>query len=546
MVKGWYSKTDLPVFSGRLYLRQMDQFDSTPIVGTEEANEAFFSPDGEWLAFFADRQLKKVSLMGGPPNTLCDVSEMTASGSWGPEDKIVFTADRHLYQVSSNGGEPEELIGGGEGVSAYRYPEILPDGKAVLYSVLLGSGDFQIEVFSFETGQSKVVIESGKAGQYATTGHLVYGQPTGGTLMAVPFDLEMLETTGRPVPVLEGVRQSSAGALDYSLSSDGTLAYLTGEHELSLPGTLVWVDRDGGEVQLSVEEPLENPRYPRLSPDGRKLALTTGTGDAGDIWVYDLAGQPPYPLVFEGANGHPVWTPDGKRVAFNSSDINLINSMNLYWIPADGSTLEPELLLQDDTSSVTPEDWTPDGKELLFGQMDTTSPQRRSGANDIMALSLDTKSKPKLVVQTEYSVPRSRTGGLASLSPDGRWLAYVSSVTGEPEIWVRPYPGPGAPVRISPRGGLEPIWSHDGQELFYLEGDKMMAVKIETQPEFRSQPPEVLFEESYSHQNRGSYDVAADGRFLMIRGFDSDSDLNQINVITNWFEELKRLVPTDN
>ena len=522
-----------------LQLRPMDDPEGTLIRGTERASEAFFSPNSEWIAFFADLQLKKVSLSGGVPITLCEVSDNTAQGSWGQGDTIIFGDNNQLFRVSSNGGKPEELIGGGEGVGAYRYPQILPDGKAVLYTVLLGlgSGDFRIEILSLETGQSKVLIEDGKSGQYTNTGHLIY-EPSGtGTLMAVPFDLQALEVTGDPVQVLQGVRHTSVGSADYSLAEDGTLVYVEGEGgTLTFPGKPVWVNRDGAGVESIVEDTLEYPRYPRISPDGRRLAITTGQGDAGGLWVYDLGGQPPYPLSLEGMNGRPVWTPDGEKVAFASGESD---SLDLVWIPADGSTLDPEPLLESGSSSRFPEAWTPDGRELIFVQLDANR------AIDIMAVSPN-EGEPRLVVQTQHSVPRTVSGGAASLSPDGRWLAHVSAVTGDPEIWVRPYPGPGAPVRISPSGGLEPVWSRDGRELYYLEGSRMMAVRIETQPELRPQPAELLFDGDYVHRNRPSYDVAADGRFLMIQPTITEQEEVQIHVVLNWFEELKRLVPTDN
>ena len=521
-----------------LHLRPMDDPERTLIRGTERANEVFFSPDSEWIAFFANQQLKKVSLSGGVPTTLCEVSGNTAQGSWGQGDTIIFGHSNQLFRVSSNGGKPEALTKANEGVVAYRTPQILPDGKAVLYTAVLGlgSGDSRIEILFLETGQSKVVIEGGKSGQYTNTGHLIY-EPSGtGTLMAVPFDLQALEVTGDPVQVLQGVRHTLSGVADYSLADDGTLVYVEGEGgTLTFPGKPVWVNRDGDVVESIVEEALEFPRYPRISPDGRRLAITTGHGNAGGLWVYDLGGQPPYPLSLEGMNSRPVWTPDGEKVAFGCC---AADSPDLVWIPADGSRLEPEPLLESNTSYQVPEAWTPDGQELIFVQLDA------NGAIDIMAVSPN-GGEPRLVVQTQHTASTTASGGVASLSPDGRWLAYVSAVTGEPEIWVRPYPGPGAPVRISPSGGLEPVWSRDGQELFYLEGSKMMGVRIETQPEFRPQPVELLFDGYYFHRNRPSYDVATDGRFLMIQPTATMQDA-KIHVILNWFEELKRLVPTDN
>jgi len=521
-----------------LHLRPMDEPEGTLIRGTEGVSEAFFSPDGEWIAFFADGQLKKVSLRGGVPITLCEVSDTRAQGSWGDGDTIIFGVTNQLFRVSSNGGNPEELTKVSERIAAYREPQILPDGKAVLYAALLdlASGDFRIEVLSLETGQSKVVIEGGKSARYASTGHLIYSPSGTGTLMAVPFDLQELEATGDPDQILQGVRHTLNGSVDYSLANDGTLVYVEGEGGTSSnPGKPVWVDRDGGGVEAIVEDILEFPRYPRISPDGQQLAMTTGTGDAGNLWVYNFDGQPPYPLALEGMHGLPVWTPDGKKVAFGSG---VAGSLDVVWIPADGSTLEPEALLEG-SSNQTPASWTPDGEELVFVQTDADGPI------DIMAVS-PKEGEPRLVVQTKYSARTFERGGTASLSPDGRWLAYVSAVTGEPEIWVRLYTSSGAPTRISHRGGLEPVWSRDGHELYFLEGSKMMAVKIETQPELRPQPPEVLFDGDYFHRNRPSYDVASDGRFLMIQPMGNEQEEGKIHLVLNWFEELKRLVPTDN
>jgi len=533
--------------STQLYVRSLDGLEATPITGTEgTGSTAFFSPNGESIAFRAGGQLKKVSLSAGPAMTLAEVS--TASmrgGSWGPDDTIVFagpygagaTESREgLFRVSAAGGELEMLaqVDSEKGETEYRQPEVLPGGQALLFTIERDDGNFQIAVLSLETGERKVVLEGGRVAHYAPTGHLVYATAVGGTLMAAPFDLARLEVTGDPVPILERVRSAAGAAVDYSFSSDGTLVYVEGEADgLANPGKPVWVDRDGGGVESIVEDIIEIPRHPRISPDGRRLAITTGRGGAGDLWVYNLGGQPPYPLALEGMNGKPVWTPDGEKVAF-ASGVGI--SLDIFWIPADGSTLDPEPLLESNPSYQFPESWTPDGQELIFVQIDA------DGANDIMAVSPN-GGEPRLVVQTQHSASIPARGGVASLSPDGRWLAYVSAVTGEPEIWVRPYPGPGAPVRISPSGGLEPVWSRDGHELYYLEGSKMMAVKIETQPELRPQPAELLFDGDYIHQNRPSYDVATDGRFLMVQPMITEQDA-QINVVLNWFEELKRLVPT--
>ena len=206
-------------------------------------------------------------------------------------------------------------------------------------------------------------------------------------------------------------------------------------------------------------------------------------------------------------------------------------------MPADGSTLEPEPLLTSPIEQY-PLSWTPDGRELIFIQGNV------GGLTDLMALAIEDGREPRLVVETQQLFTAGQRAG-AALSPDGRWLAYVSAVTGGPEIWVRPYPGPGVPNRISPNGGREPVWDPGGRELFYLEGNKMMAVTVAAEPELTSQPPQVLFEGNYVRGTRPSYDVGSDGRFLMIKVAGEVVGQDQINVILNWFEELKRLVPTE-
>ncbi|MDA2930044.1 serine/threonine-protein kinase, partial [Acidobacteria bacterium AH-259-O06] len=276
----------------QLYVRPIDDLMAAPIPGTEGASGGpFFSPDGGSVVFVADGKLKKVSLLGGPAMTLCEVSQLRG-GSWNPEDTIVFAAASEggfsLYRVSAAGGEPESLAitDPTKGESRYRFPEILPGGDTVLFTIGLGAGINQIAVLSLQTSEHKIVLEAGRQAHYVPTGHLVYATETG-TLMAVPFDLARLELTGDPVPILEGVRATAE--IDYAFSGDGTLVYVPGAGQEN-KGTLVWVDRDG-RVEPLVEEPLENPRYPRLSPDGRRLALTTGQLGAGDLWVYDLAGR---------------------------------------------------------------------------------------------------------------------------------------------------------------------------------------------------------------------------------------------------------------
>ena len=521
----------------QLYLRSLDDFVDRPIPGTANGRAVFFSPDGESIGFFAEGKLKRTSLAGGSPITLCDAPQAPWGGDWF-EDTIVFTATlesgQGLYRVSANGGESEMLatLNLDEGEQQYLLPDFLPDGKHILFSIRLDTG-FQTALLSLETGERKVVLENARQARYLSTGHLIYEQAATGNLMAAPFDPVGVEIIGDSVVAVQGVRQTDQ--VDYAISDDGTLVYVpTGGAGLVNPQVPVWVDRSGQEGETIVQEPLENPRYPRLSPDGQRLTLTIGPFVQGDLWVYDLGGRPPFPLSLEGHNYNARWTPDGKRVAFAS---DREGPHNLFWMPADGSTLEPEPLLTSPFAQLA-RSWTPDGRELIFLQ---TDPENQ---NLLMALPIEGEREPRLVVETQYAIRRGDNGAGAELSPDGRWLAYMSAVTGGPEIWVRPYPGPGVPIRISPNGGREPVWNPKGQELFYLEANKMMAVKVATEPEFTFEPPQELFVANYIRNSRPSYDVGADGRFLMIKAAAKEAG-GQINVILNWFEELKRLVPTN-
>ena len=283
-----------------------------------------------------------------------------------------------------------------------------------------------------------------------------------------------------------------------------------------------------------VEKPLENPRNIRLSPDGHRLALVTGLAERefGDLWVYYLDDRPPTRLTFDGGNDRPVWILDGTSLAFASQRTG---SRDLFSIPADGSRLEPEPLVTN-AFGKWPRAWSPQSRELLFDQFHPET------SADVLAVPFNGPGEPHIVVQTKG------TDGLSALSSDGRWLAYVSNLTERFEVLVRPYPGPGAPIRVSTNGGLEPVWGPGDRELYYVEGQKMMAIKVSTQPKFTFGVPELVFEGAYLHDfqfGAPTYDVAPDGRFLMIKPVTGEeSERTDLIVVLNWFEELERLVPT--
>jgi serine/threonine protein kinase/Tol biopolymer transport system component len=515
----------------QIYLRAMDGLEARPIAGTEGGVNPFFSPDGQWLGFFSGQKLKKVSVSGGTVQTLHDAVQLHGA-SWDSKGIIAFKRQgvTTLQQVPAEGGAPQALTRVEKGEATQRWPDFLPGGQALLTVTSASGFDWsstQILVQSIATGERQTVIRGGTQPRYAASQHLIYAQD--GTLMAVPFDPKRLTATGPPAPVVEGVLQSAAsGAAQYSLSANGSLVYVRGEIQ-SAQRRLVWVARNGAEQ--AVAAPVRTYMFPRLSPDGRSLAVGISEHET-QLWLYDLARETLTRLTFQGTVNHnPTWTPDGKRIAFNS---NKDGAFNIFWQLADGSG-GLERLTTSPNSNV-PMSWSPDGQLLAF--MDSNP----STGLDLWVLRLgDRKAQPFLATPFNESVPR--------FSPDGHWLAYVSNESGRYEVYVQPYPGPGGKWQISTEGGTEPAWNGNGRELFYRDGDKMMAVEIATQSGFAAGKPRTLFEGRYERTPATSpnYDVAPDGqRFLMLKSVGQEASApTQINVVLNWFEELKRRAPPE-
>jgi eukaryotic-like serine/threonine-protein kinase len=510
----------------QIYLRPMDSLDSRPITGTEGASDPFFSPDGQWLGFFADGKLKKIPVSGGVAQILAD-AQVPYGASWGNRGIIAFTPTLGgLLQVSEAGGAGQPLTHLENGEVGHLWPELLPGSKAVLF-VLDPQGAIGVDVIG--TGERRDLIQ-GQAGnmpRYALSGHLVYGQ--GGSLMAVPFDLRHLKVTGTAVPVVESVLQSTRGFAQYGVSTTGSLVYVPGGTQLS-QSKLVWVGRNGAEQTLGA--PARNYDQPRLSPDGRRVAVDLRENGPTQVGLYDIARDTLARLTFEGTiNEYPVWTPDGRRIVFQS---NRPGRSDLFWQMADGSGgSEP---LMDSEKGEVPMSWSSDGQALAVVELLPDSRFQLS----VMRMS-DRKAQPFL--QPGYE-------DAPEFSPDGRWLAYVSNESGRKEIYVQPYPGPGGKWQISTEGGSEPMWNPKGKELFYRSGDngdKMMAVDISTQPGFVAGKPRQLFEGKYlpDPYARANYDVSPDGqRFLMLKPSEqAGAAPTQINVVLNWFEELKQKVP---
>ena len=518
--------------SQQLYVRQVDDDQSRPITGTMGARHPFFSPDGKFVGFFAGGKLKKIPVAGGDVSILADAPGPRGA-HWGVDDTIIFapTTDAGLFRVSTSGGSSRRATRvNKEKELGHRWPEYLPDGKTLLYTAWdRDSSKNRIVIRSLETGEEKELVQGVTFGRYVTTGHLLYAQE--GTLMAAPFDLDSLELTGDPVPVLEGVMQSSIGAMQYSYSDTGSLIYVPGTYN-EVDRTLAWVDRQG------IIKPLEIPRRtyddPKLSPDSQQVAVQFKVS-AGNVWTYDFNRNLLKQITFDGLNNQPYWSPDGSQIAFASDRAG--GEENIYWISSDGTGPVERLTTSEYSQSLT--SWSPDGKWMVFYQFHPTT------GRDIWVLPLEGKREPYPLLNTV-----SQEAG-AMFSPDGRWLAYASDETGEYEVYVRSFPESDKKWQISTNGGDEPVWAHNGRELLYRHADQMMIVEYTADETFKAGTSKWLFEGPYvgpRGKNFSNYDISLDDQnILMLMTLEQEMSLTtRVNIVLNWFEELMQIDPIDN
>ena len=545
----------LVAFSGirggqqQVYLRPLDTLEAIPVAGTEGALCPFFSPDGQWVAFWAAGALKKVPVAGGPPITVTDVPTPIMSASWGHGDAIVFSGPSGgVWRVPARGGKPESItkLDPERREISHRFPQLLPDRDVVLFTVTHDSipnwDRTRIVAQRLDTGARTQLIEGGSDGRYVATGHLVYVRH--GTLMAAPFDADRLEVIGGSVGMVAGVMQAAnmgfaafdSGAGQFSVAESGSLVYVAGGMMRDREFSMVWVDRVTGDVT-----PLPAPaRYylgPRLSPDEQRIAVAIFSGDIArrNVWIHDIARASLAPLTTAGDAGMPVWTTDGSRVIFPSGGTF---SGSLFWMPANG-TANPEKLTTARTGQLA-SSIARDGKTLAFTESD-----------DVWVMRLDGVQQPTAVLHSPYFE------GFPDFSPDGRWLAYISTETGQPEVWVQSYPSGEIKRQVSRQGGQSPVWRKDGRELFYhtphlwpppeSEPVRMMAVPVATTTsEITFGAAKELFAGPYFPSGPvRSYDVPRDGRrFLMVRMDRRPlTEVREIALVQNWTTELSRKVP---
>jgi len=524
-------------------VRTLNQLEPTVLSGLGAPRGIFISPDGHWVGFFDGTAIKKVAITGGAPVTITPVPGLAGSrgATWGPDGTIIFasnTLGTGLQRVSAAGGDSTVLTKPdrerGEGY--HLWPRLLPGGGKVLFTITPVGGNTsnaQIAVLDLHTGTSKVLIRGGSDAQYVPTGHLVYG--VNGTLRAVAFDLGRLEVVGTPAPVLEGVVTTLTGAADAAVAANGSLAYAPGVGGFGgQPQSVVSVDRQGRASPLS-SLPLDSYRDVRVSPDGTRLALAT----QDDVWIYDRARATLSRLTTDTASDtRPLWTPDSQRIVFTS---NRAGYRELFWRPADGTGSEDRLLARaKDLIDLRADGWSADGKHLLFTEVSPTF----QGA--IGQIAIERPSDAKMLVKSEFY------NDFPGVSPDGRWMAYESNVSGQYEIYVERYPELGHRQPISTGGGRLPLWSRDGRELFFssLDNRQMLTVPVQSGTTLVAGQSRVLFEFAMAAPAGGSrtYDIASDGRFLIIRGGQAETGgrpAMPIVFVQNWFEELRRLVPTN-
>jgi len=524
----------------RLYRRRLDRDEAEPITGTENGFAPFFSPDGQWLGFFTPGELKKVPIEGGAALLICSVPPVTAGGAWDTDGSIVYTraVNGSLYRVSSGGGEPQPLttLDAARGEHAHLWPQILPKGRGILVSIVLGK-DFQdysssqIVVLDPKSGSRRVVLEGSTFARYSG-GWLVFVR--GGEVSAAPFDVENRRVMGPAVRAPEPITLNAAdGSASLALSPQGDLVYVSGP-PLSVPNsTVLRLDPNGRETPLSL--PPSHYFSPRLASDGRRLAITRCEGYACRVFVYDLAREILSPLTPEpGRFFCPAWSADGSLLAFS---VLHKSDPKVGLKTADGSGALTTSRWTEDAE--LPNSFSPDGRTLAFTVVYTADRggSRKRFTTDIWLAPLEGKSAARPWFESPFRE------SAAAFSPDGRWIAYVSDESGRHEVYVRPFPGPGGKVKVSSEGGAEPVWIRGGRQINYRAPDGMMSVDVGLEPELSVGKPRLLFVTNLSSSDRADhpweYDVSPDGAFFVgTRANAPDEPERRLALVTNWLATL--------
>ncbi|HZE88807.1 MAG TPA: protein kinase, partial [Verrucomicrobiae bacterium] len=495
----------------RLLVRNRDEFEPRILADSEHASSPFLSPDGAWIAFTRDAELFKISTGGGPPVRLTKTSGQFRGGTWSRDGFIYLARDSNtgLVRVSSSGGvDAQEVtrLDDARDERTHRWPHALPDGSAVLFTCdTQASSEFyddaRIEAVRPATGERKVVLEGSSQAWYGPGGRLLFAR--GGSIFAVPFDLRSLEVKGTPAQVAQGVDTDvSTGAVQFAASQNGEAAWTPGTAVVSYE--VVWIDRSGSETVV----PIPSAPFSQLalSPDGHRLALVGGQGGVSDLWVADLDRGGITRLTFGEFIVGPVWSPDGSRVAYGLRlQKRNDNAWRIEWKPADGSR-DAELLFEGSRIHV-PTAFSRDGRTVLFDAVSNDA-----ATKDIFALELGGAHAARPIV----AGPFQKNAGV--ISPDGRWLAYVSDEGGQPSVFVRPFPSGDGRWQISTPLGSEPRWGSNGRELFYRADGVIYRVPVESERGFSAGRPQRFVDRVAKGIVPFTYSIAGDGsRMLTFR-----------------------------
>jgi eukaryotic-like serine/threonine-protein kinase len=543
-----------------LYLRSMAEDGARPIPGTGvegTVGSPVFSPDGQSIAFYVGNNnagvlsqakgvLKRISLNGGAAVTLCDIG-LPLGISWNRDGIVFGQQSKGIMRVSPNGGEPEQLIPVKHG-EILQGPQMLPGGDSLLFTQAQDAGDTfgpaddvwdkaQVVVQSLNSGKRKTLVEGGSDARFLSTGHLVYA--VGGTLRAAPFDPTRLEVTGRPVPVVEGIGRSRfgpnarTGSAHFSISEGGSLVYIPGPVSAasSLLKDLALLDRNSRLELLKL--PPAPYEFPRISPDGKQVAVGTSDGREVNVWIYDLSRTSPLrQLTFGGKNRFPVWSPDGHHVAFQS---DREGDSAIFWQKADGTAPAERLTKPVKGTSHVPESWSATASRLAFDVIEESS-------FSLWTLSFPDRKETSFGDVRSKSVPPA-----AAFSPDGRWIAYQSGEIPTPQVFVQTFPSTGTKYQIA--RGRHPRWLPDGSQLFYTVTDRILSVGVVTRPSFKFATPAIIATGfANAPMAPASYDVAHANHFIgavdaagLIPA--ATGATRRIEVVLNWQEEMKQRVP---
>ncbi|UCF38283.1 MAG: protein kinase [Acidobacteriota bacterium] len=512
--------------SGRLFVRPLNRLEPQFLEGTEGAYNPFFSPDGQWIGFVTIAELKKVSVTGGTPLTLCNVSQ-SRGASWGEGGLIALAPSPAggLMKVSAAGGTLQPLTTLGEGELSHRWPQFLPGGSKVLFTSFSSNdrNEGRIEVVDVESGERTVLHQGGTYGRYAASGHLLFVNR--GTLFAAELDLNSLTVAGIPAPVLQDLTSNGEGGCQFDLSENGTLVYLTGQSEGD-SHRLFQFDLQGTETQIS-ESPRDY-RTVRLSPDGKRLAVDILSDGNVDVWLQDLSRDIQTRLTFhEGTDESPIWSADGQFVYYSS---NREGKRGIFRKRADGSGQEERIT--ESLRLQSPYSVSSDGRYLALHE------QGEKGGYDIRICDLEEDFKTELFFESAF------TDGNPVFSPDGRWIAYTSDETGSWEVYVRPFPGPGGKWQISTAGGDLARWSRDGRHLYYLWENTLWKVAVEAgDASLEVSRPEELLVLDGAFQDE--WDLSPDeSRLFRVRleKGGATGGPNLVKMAFSWFQDLDALL----